>query len=237
MGVLTRRLLLVEDEAFVASLLAESLGHAGFDVRTAPDVLTARRLVEEFDPDVALLDIGLGPGPTGLDLAHLLDREHPDIALVFLTRHPDRRSAGLAAADVPERAGFLRKDMVGDPEALIDAIEAVLRDNPREHRHDRHEDRPLRELTARQLEVLRLAALGLTNAAIARERGTSERAVELLLQSALRALDVPNDPDLNRRVEGVRHYVAAVGLPERDDAHPAGRAGPTARARPGSDDA
>jgi len=216
MAQLTRRLLLVEDEAFVASLLADVLTQAGFEVRVAHDVIEARRILREFDPDVALLDIWLGGGPTGLDLAHVLDRQHPEVAIVLLTRHPDRRTAGLAAADVPERAGFLRKDMVSDPDVLIDAIEGVLRDNPREHRHDRAPDRPLRGLTPRQVEVLRLAALGLTNAAIARERGTTERAVELLMQSALRALGVPDDPDLNRRVEGVRRYVAVVGLPERD---------------------
>ena len=215
MGDLTRRLLLVEDEAFVAALLAGLLEQSGFEVRTAPDVLVARRLVNQFDPDVALIDIGLGPGPTGLDLAHFLDREHPDIALVFLTRHPDRRSAGLAAPDVPKRAGFLRKDLIGDPDVLMDAIEAVLRDNPREHRHDRRADRPLTGLTPRQLEVLRLASMGLTNAAIARERGTSERAVELLLQSAWRALGVPDDPDVNRRVEGARRYIASAGMPDR----------------------
>jgi DNA-binding NarL/FixJ family response regulator len=220
MDPLTRRLLLVEDETFVAALLVEILEQSGFIVRSAPDVLTARRIVTQFDPDVALIDIGLGTGPNGLDLGHYLDREHPDVALVFLTRHPDLRSAGLDAADVPERAGFLRKDLVGDPDILIDAIESVMRDNPREHRHDRHADRPLRELTSRQLEVLRLASLGLTNVAIARERGTSVRAVELLLQSALRALGVPGDPDVNRRVEGVRRYIEATGMPHRAGGQP-----------------
>jgi DNA-binding NarL/FixJ family response regulator len=225
MGALTRRLLIVEDDSFVAALLAEILQRDGFDVRIAPDVLTARRLVDEFDPDIALLDIGLGAGPTGLDLAHYLDRSHPDIALLFLTRHPDRRSAGLAAADVPARAGFLRKDMVGDADALAEAIAAVVRDDPRSHRHDLDTDRPLDRLTARQIEVLRLASLGLTNSAIAVERGTTERAVELLLQAALKALDVPEDPRVNRRVEGVRRYVAAVGLPDRPEPTRSGRSG------------
>jgi DNA-binding NarL/FixJ family response regulator len=221
----TRRLLIVEDDPFVATLLADILRRDGFDVRIASDVLAARRLVDRFDPDIALLDIGLGAGPTGLDLAHYLDREHPGIGILFLTRHPDRRSAGLAAADVPARAGFLRKDMVGDTGALNDAIAAVLRDNPQAHRHDLDTARPLSGLTARQVEVLRLAALGLTNAAIAVERGTTERAVELLLQSALKALDVPDDPSVNRRVEGVRRYVDAVGLPHRAERTPRKRSG------------
>jgi DNA-binding NarL/FixJ family response regulator len=214
---LVRRVLLVEDEDFIAALLIEVLGRAGFEVRRAPDVLSARRLVNTFDPDVALLDISLGPGPNGIDLAHYLDRVHPDIAIVFLTRHPDHRSAGFDVADVPPRAGFLRKDMLGDLDVLMAAIDAVLRDRPQEFRQDQQEDRPLRGLTSRQLEALRLAALGLSNAAIARERGISERAAEKLLQSALQSLEVPDDPDMNRRVEGVRRYVAAVGLPHREN--------------------
>ena len=212
---LTRRVLLVEDEDFVAALLEEALARAGFDVRRAPDVLAARRLVRAFDPDVALLDINLGPGPNGIDLAHFLDQVHPEVALLFLTHHPDHRSVGIDVAAVPKRAGFLRKDMVGDLSELMDAIDAVLMDRPNDHRHDRQEDRPLRGLTSRQLEAIRLASLGLSNAAIARERGISERAAEKLLQSALRALGVPDDPDMNRRVDGVRRYVAAAGLPDR----------------------
>jgi DNA-binding NarL/FixJ family response regulator len=212
---LTRRILLVEDEDFVAALLMDTLTRAGFDVRRAPDVLTARRLVRAFDPDVALLDINLGPGPNGIDLAHFLDRVHPEVALLFLTHHPDHRSAGIDVAAVPKRAGFLRKDMVGELSELMDAIDAVLRDRPSDHRHDQQEDRPLRGLTSRQLEALRLASLGLSNAAIARERGVTERAAEKLLQSALQALGVPDDPDMNRRVDGVRRYIAAAGLPDR----------------------
>jgi DNA-binding NarL/FixJ family response regulator len=209
----TRRILLVEDEDFIAALLVETLERAGFDVRRAEDVLAARRLVRAFDPDVALLDISLGPGPNGIDLAHYLDRVHPDIALLFLTRHPDRRSAGFDVADVPTRAGFLRKDMLGEFDVLMRAIDAVVRGRSDDYRDDRREDRPLRGLTLRQLEALRLASLGLSNAAIARERGITERAAEKLLQSALQALAVPDDTDMNRRVEGVRRYVAAAGLP------------------------
>jgi DNA-binding NarL/FixJ family response regulator len=215
-----RRVLLLEDEDFVAALLLGALGRVGFDARRSPDVLDARRLVDSFDPDVALLDISLGPGPSGIDFARYLDRVRPDVALIFLTHHPDHRSAGIGAGQVPARAGFLRKDMVGELTVLTDAIDAVLRDRPHGHRHDRLEDRPLVDLTPRQIEALRLASLGLSNAAIARERGITERGVEKLLQSALHALGVPEDLDVNRRVEGVRRYVVAAGLPHPFHAAP-----------------
>lgn len=235
METLVRRLLVVEDEPLVASLLEEVLERARFEVRVAHDVLGARELLRTFDPDAALLDIALGAGPTGLDLAHWLHRSRPDVAIVFLTRHPDRRTAGLAAQDVPPGAGFLRKDMVTDSAYLLDALEQVLRDRPRGYRHDLLDDRPLHALTARQLEVLRLAAAGLPNARIAAVRGTSERAVELLLQSAFRTLAIPDDGSVNRRVEAVRRYVAVAGLPEPPDPGAGPGAGPGADATAGTE--
>lgn len=212
---LTRRILLVEDEPFVAALVSDRLQHLGFDVKTAMDVLSARRLLQTFDPDLALLDINLGAGPSGIDLAHYLAQAHPDIALLILTRHPDYRSAGInAAGALPQGCGFLRKDLLNDLAELTKAIEDVLRDQTAQHRHDQHPDRPLHQLTSRQIEVLRLASLGMSNAAIAHERGISERAVEKLLQSTFNKLEVSDSPGVNRRVEGIRRFIAAAGIPQ-----------------------
>lgn len=199
----------------MAALLQQLLEAQGFEVRTAPDVLAARRSVEEFDPDAALLDIELGEGPTGLDLAHVLHEQHPEIALIFLTKHPDLRSAGVPMDRLPPQSGFLRKDMVSDSDYLLEAINAVLTDQPRAYRHDLGPARPLMELTAAQLEVLRLAAQGLTNGAIARKRGVSERAIERMLQLIFAQLDIQSGGDINPRVEAVRRYVEAAGLPAR----------------------
>ena len=68
----TRRLLVVEDDVLLASLLAESLGASGFDVAVASDAREARDRVDDFDPDVVLLDVALGSGPSGVHLAHAL---------------------------------------------------------------------------------------------------------------------------------------------------------------------
>jgi DNA-binding NarL/FixJ family response regulator len=210
-----RRVLVVEDESLMSSLLAEVLTSAGFDVDVASNVLDARESVRAFDPDVALLDISLGEGPTGLDLAHVLHASRPDIALVFLTKHPDRRTAGLDGTDVPPGCGFLRKDMVTDTAYLLEAIEAVLAEQPGKVRHDLAPDRPLAELTTKQIDVLHMAAQGLTNAAIARERGVSERSVEMLMHSVFHTLGIPTSGDVNPRVEAIRRYIDAAGMPGR----------------------
>lgn len=210
-----RRLLVVEDEPLMSSLLAEVLTTAGFEVDVASNVIDALESARDFDPDVALLDIALGEGPSGLDLARVLDHKRPDIALVFLTRHPDRRTAGLDTGDVPKGCGFLRKDMVANTQYLIKAIEQVLADHSGEVRHDLAEDRPLAELTPKQLDVLRMAAQGLTNTAIAQRRHTSERAVEALLHAIFVTLGIQTHGDVNPRVEAVRQYIDGAGMPDR----------------------
>lgn len=199
----------------MAALLNKVLADAGFDVRTAADVLAARRIVDEFDPDAALLDIELGDGPNGLDLAYLLSRQYPHVAVIFLTKHPDLRSAGVAPERVPPDCGFLRKDMISDSEYLLTAINAVLVDEPREYRHDLTPTGPMSGLTQSQVEVLRLAALGLTNAAIARQRGISERAVERTMQGICARWGIETGGEINSRVEAVRRYVEYAGLPNR----------------------
>ena len=198
-----------------AALLTKVLQGEGFIVASAADVPSARTMVREFDPDCALIDISLGSGPSGTDLAYLLSQERPDIALLFLTRHPDLRTAGLSDADVPPNCGFVRKDRVSDPRYLVDAIEQVLRDQSREVRHDTDPARPLGELSKQQLDVLRLMALGYTNDTIAQMRGAGRSTVERWVAGILKAMDIDSRGEVNPRVEAVRRYVAVAGIPER----------------------
>lgn len=210
-----RRLLVVEDEPLTASLLAEVLESHGFEVQTAPDVLQARAAVRKFDPDVALIDISLGDGPTGWDLAHVLNEQRPDIALLFLTKHPDQRTAGPSGMDLPPGCGFLRKDRVRETGYLLESIESVLADRGDAIRDDRDPTKPLAGLSAKQLQVLRLMAMGYTNPAIARSMNVALSSVERWVVGIFKVLDIETKGDVNPRVEAVRIFIASSSLPER----------------------
>jgi DNA-binding NarL/FixJ family response regulator len=210
-----RRLLVVEDEPLMASLLADSLKAHGFSVAIAPDVLEARRLVEDFDPDAALIDASLGDGPSGLDLAHVLSRQRPDIALLILTKHADSRSAGVTEAEVPANCGFLRKDKVRDSDYLMGMIESVLADNSASVRDDQDPTNPLSALTVRQLQVLRLMAMGYTNEFIAEHTNASLSSVERWVIQVFRALGLNSRGAINPRVEAVRIFISCSSLPAR----------------------
>lgn len=199
----------------MSSLLADVLLGHDFVVETAPDVLAARAAVRSFDPDAVLLDISLGDGPSGLDLAHVLAKQRPDIALIFLTKHPDPRTAGIESGELPPGCGFLRKDRVRDTAYLLESIDAVMTDQPREARHDLDPAKPLAGLSAKHVEVLRLMATGFTNEHIAKLKGSSLSTVERWTAEIFKELGIDTKGVVNPRVEAVRQFVAAAGIPER----------------------
>jgi DNA-binding NarL/FixJ family response regulator len=197
-----RRILIVEDEDLLASLLSETLIAHGFDVETAPGVAEARKAVQDFDPDAVLLDISLGEGPSGVDLAYALHQQHPEIAIIFLTKHPTAKAAGLSSADLPPDCGFLR-------------IDAVMTNRATDVRHDREAIELVEGLDAKQLEILRLIAIGYTNDQIGKLKGASQTSVERWCQDVFRALGIDTKGPVNPRVEAARRYIAAAGIPDR----------------------
>lgn len=210
-----RRILVVEDELLTASLLEQSLASQGFSVATAPTAASALDQVDRFDPDCALIDIALGDGPSGLDLAHVLHREYPWIALLILTNLPDPRLAGHGEAGPPPGCGFLRKERVRDTSHLLESLESVIGERLADVRDDMDPHRPLAVLTRAQVEILRLVALGFNNEAIARQRGVTRSSVERSIIRIFRALDIDTHGELNPRVEAARRFMLATGIPSR----------------------
>ena len=210
-----RRVVVVEDEAIVATLIAELLSRHSFDVQVAHSAAEARNVVASFDPDAALIDIHLGSGPSGLHLGHVLRQAHPEMGIVFLSRFTDPAVAGLREVDIPEGCGFIAKEQVTDARVLLEALDSALRG---EVVIEGRSDSRLSQLTPTQNEILRLAATGMTNAAIAKHRSTSERTVEMRLKSVYAALGIAVTADVNPRVEAVRQYIEAAGVPAHVEA-------------------
>lgn len=80
----TRRVLVVEDNPDIATVMARLLRMLGHWVESVGDGLAAFPAVERFRPDVVLLDIGL-PGMDGFTVAQELRRSYPDLYLIAVT--------------------------------------------------------------------------------------------------------------------------------------------------------
>jgi len=210
-----RRILIVEDDEFIGSLMVGALENKGFESVLAASSVLAKRAVTEFDPDLVIVDIDLGDGPSGIDFVQMLHRSRPDIASILLSKHADAESAGVPGAQIPDGVAYLRKSLVHDTSALVKAIEATLGGHESLVRHDKQGRESLNMLTKSQLAILHLMALGLSNKEIASRRNVSMSNVEQRVSEIFKAFNINQSGSVVPRVEAVRRYISESGLPER----------------------
>lgn len=201
-GPNVRRALLVEDDPFANSLLRSFLASAGFEVAAALDSAQALDLIMDFDPDVALLDLDLGDGPTGLDLAERIREQHPWTAIVLMSTHRSVTMVDTAHSVPSNFFQFVVKTDLRSVEDLKDAIDKAIRDDP----YVPATIDGLIVITATQANLLRLMAEGLSNAEIARQRQVSPKSVEQLTARLYRTLGLPSSSRTNPRAEAIKLY-------------------------------
>lgn len=116
---MSARILIIEDEALVAMELRfvlEDLGHEV--VGTAADAKSARALAAETDIDLALVDIHLSDGPTGILLGRELGQDL-GVTVLFMTANP-----GMVREGVAGTVGVLSKP--SDERAVQTAVDYAL---------------------------------------------------------------------------------------------------------------
>ena len=106
------KVLIVEDEEFTRTILADSLAASGMTVRSAISVAEALDVLLDFEPNAVVTDLHLGPGPDGVDLLERLNRDLPWIGQVVLTSHTSVQVALGINRRIPERAVYLVKSRI-----------------------------------------------------------------------------------------------------------------------------
>ncbi|WP_135228998.1 response regulator transcription factor [Deinococcus fonticola] len=116
------RILVIDDDPGVRSLLERGLKYEGFTVETAPDGETGLSALRPCSPDLVILDVML-PGIDGLDVLRSLRQTHPSLPVLMLTARdgPGEQVAGF-------RGGA--DDYVTKPfsfDVLVARVRALLR--------------------------------------------------------------------------------------------------------------
>jgi DNA-binding NarL/FixJ family response regulator len=161
----------------------------------------ALHLIEEENPDVAILDISM-PGLSGLGITDEIQRTGIGTKVIFLTMHNDLLTAKKA---IQSAAGYVLKDDAF--EDLLYAIRSVASGRTfispsisnKLFQSQSVEINKDSILTEREREILRLIASGLTNKKIADNLAISIKTVETHRTRILQKLNVHTVADLIRK--------------------------------------
>jgi DNA-binding NarL/FixJ family response regulator len=205
------RIAVADDHPVVREGLCALLGaERDFEVvGQAGDGSGAVRLAEEKKPDVLVLDLMM-PGLGGMEVIERVIRLSPETRVVVLSMHANEAYVHQSLRN--GAAGYVVKD--AGTKLLVRAVRQVVAGKrflsppltdeilERYARKARDSDGrmpdPYDALTAREREVLHLAAEGLTSAAIAGRLSISQRTAEVHRSRAMKKLDLHSQGELVR---------------------------------------
>lgn len=211
------RVVVAEDDLLVREGVVRVLVNAGHDVVAAVgdhDALISA--VEADEPDACVIDIRMPPThrDEGLVAARTIRECHPEVAVLVLSQFVDDTYAEELLSTGERSVGYLLKDRLLSSDELVRALAdvaggAVVIDRAlvRELLERRRVKDPLARLSGREREVLTLMAEGRADRAIAAALCLSVKTVESHVRSILTKLDLPDDPNANRRVLAVLRWL------------------------------
>lgn len=190
-------------------MLTAALEQAGIDVVISSP--TASHALEQLAGSTGIqafiIDLHLGDGPNGLDLARAIRREKPEVAFVFLSSFEDPQLLEPEFLGLPTGSQYVVKSSVNSIDQLLKALYAACE----RRRGDVVSGGLAAELTQKQISVLALISQGLSNSEIARELDVSEDTIEGIVRRTAKRLGISREQSTNQRVLMVRAYLKAVG--------------------------
>jgi two-component system, NarL family, response regulator DevR len=218
------RVFLVDDHELVRRGIRDLFSNED-DIEVVGDAATAEQALNRLPAvkaNVALLDVRLGKGPTGIEVCRDIRSAHPEVACVMLTSFADDEA--LFASIMAGASGYLLKQVLGNDlvgavrrvargESLLDpAITARVLDrlrNPPEPGPD-----PLGNLTNQERRILALISDGMTNRQIAEAMYLAEKTVKNYVSRLLAKLGMA------RRSEAAAFAARLDAGGTRPSAHP-----------------
>jgi DNA-binding NarL/FixJ family response regulator len=208
------RVVIGEDNLLVREGLRQLLEHdAEIEiVAAAGDAATLCEACDRELPDVVVTDIRMPPTETdeGIRLAGELRERHPEMGVVVLSQFADPVYALALLEHGSDRRAYLLKERVHNRAELTAAIRAVATGgsliDPKiverlVHAREQAERSPLKDLTAREREVLGEIAQGKSNTAIAESLFLTKRAVEKHINAIFLKLGLADAHDVSKRVK------------------------------------
>ena len=223
------KVLVVDDEAYIADLLSTGLSFVGFDVRTAGGGQEALSLVRDWRPDLLVLDVMM-PGVDGFEVTRRLRAEGRSVPVLFLTARDaleDKVTGLTIGGDDYVTKPFSLEEVVARVRALLRRSSATEPQGARltyadlvmdEDAHEVWRSGEPVELTPTEFSLLRYLMLNpgrvMSKAQIldhvwAYDFGGDGAVVESYISYLRKKVDAPFDVPLIRTVRGVGYALRA----------------------------
>ena len=204
------RVVVVDDHKLTANSIGDALErHGMFAVARAHSAADAIDACSTHSPDALVIDLDLGPGPTGIDVALEVRKKLRQVGVVLLTGYEDPRLLDPRLPALPPACVYMVKHKLDDTTDVVEAVHMAraLIAGP----GPKTPIKPRVSLTDSQVEILRLVASGLSNQAVAARLSLTVSAVEKAINRLARKLDVDSEADTNIRVGLTHRYLDMVG--------------------------
>ncbi|KAA3611851.1 MAG: DNA-binding response regulator [Planctomycetota bacterium] len=193
------RLILADDHRIFAEGLERILAEHYELIDLVHDGKSLLQAVDSLNPDLVIADVSM-PGMNGIDCVRHLGKTHPELKILLLTMHEDLSLA--SAALRAGASGYVLKHT--GARGVLQAVEEVLQGrihvSPQLesclHSSIKSSKNGCRELTPRQLDILRLIVSGLSAKEIAAKLDLSPRTVEFHKYKAMERVGAQTSAEL-----------------------------------------
>lgn len=120
------KVLIVEDDSIISLKISFMLKEKGYDSQTASNSAEALEMVQSYQPDIVLMDIGLADGPNGIKTSAQIRQKHKELPIIYITGQDDDVLFEQAKSTYPKN--YLSKPL--EKNALYRAIELALQEVP-----------------------------------------------------------------------------------------------------------
>ncbi len=204
------RVVVVDDHKLTANSIGDALErHGMLAVARAHSAKDAIDACADAAPDALVIDLDLGPGPTGIDVALEVRKKHRKVGVVILTGYEDPRLLDSRLPALPPACVYMVKHKLDDTTDVVEAVhlarKLITGSAPKSS------VKPRVSLTDSQVDILRLVASGLSNQAIAARLSLTVSAVEKAINRLAKKLDVDSELGVNTRVGLTHRYLDMVG--------------------------
>lgn len=200
------RVLIADDHTMVRAGLCRIVDESE-EMTVVAEAASGRQAVQlarEHHPDVAVIDISMPEGD-GLEVMRQVFAFRPELPVIILTMHEEEQYV-IRAIEAGAK-GYITKRSA--PEQLVSAIRQVMAGGmyltpevgnalAQYMSRGKIEKSLLDTISTRELQVLRLLAMGRTNREIASEYNISIKTVDTYRLRLLKKLNLRNNADLSR---------------------------------------